>query len=1094
MNKKKYILTLLALIFLSVQAWAQDRSVSGKVKDSNGESLPGVNVLIKGTTTGVVTDIDGNYKISATDESIIAFSFVGYVAQDILVGAQSVIDVVLTEDNVQLETVVISAMGIERSEKSLSYARQAIDADDMKEARTSNFLQGLSGKAAGVQVTNSLTATGSNRVTIRGNASLLGNNNPLYVLDGVPLDQTAGDAQQGSWGGADNYQPVDYGDPMSNINPDDIESIEILKGGNATALYGSRASNGVILITTKKGNSKDGWGISINSNTMFQNVNQWPNYQYAYGSGNNGAAAPSADRIDPASGLPVADVSYSYGSPLLGTYNVANANGVIGPYNPVFGNVKELFQTGTTLSNTISLNKAHDNGTFRFGYTSTQGEWMMDGQDKINRHNFSLRATQKLSKKLSADVSMFYTRENVDNRIVENGSTQNPAQNYINLHPNLGARNLIPWKTENGFELSSAAGDGLLRNPYWNIYENSNGDETDRVIANMQLSYEVYEDLTVTARVNNDIRNQTGFKYDAPRGPDVRGDKNGRYRAWDRRISNWNFDGLASYSKTFEEITVDATVGVKRWNFNSSNRQSINQELLEIPGVISIQNNAGQSEASEQDSKRVLNSVFGSANVGYKGIVFLNGTLTREWSSTLSLDNNNYSYPSVGGTFIFTEVIPENKILSFGKLRASYAITGNSANPYQVYPTYTYGGNYNGSAAFLRTNGQRNNLNLANEETSSIEFGIEAKFLGDRISANLTYYSTESYDQIVPGNVAAATGFNTVIANAGLLTNKGFELYIGAEVLQGPIKWDVDLNWSNNRNEVVHLDGVDALGNPFSFDNFSLNNWGGGARIVAQPGEPYGNITGIDIQRDSEGRPLINADNGQPIESPNSILGNYQADWLGSVRNSVRWKGISFNFLIDIKAGGDLLSMTHGRSSQFGVNAYTLEGRDEFIMSSRVLGENQQERSGDGIEGTEYNRGDRVQGALFEGVLYEVFDAAGTGNGVSVTSGKANDIYLDPNTWGFLAWRHHWRSVFDASYVKLREVTLGYNLPNSILDKTPIRTAKISIVGRNLATLLHHTPRGIDPEANSTSGNGQGLEYGAFLPSRSVGFNINLSF
>lgn len=1095
---KKIILASLLLVAAVWSAQAQNRTVTGTVSSVEGGTLPGVNVVVEGSTSGTVTDIDGNYSISVDENTTLNFSFIGFTSQSVPVGTRSVLDIVMELDAQELEEVVVTALGIEKEAKTLTYARQAVETEDMKEARTSNFLQNLSGKVAGVQVSNSLTATGSNRVTIRGNASLLGDNTPLYIIDGVVMDKSVGDQQTGSWGGRDSYQPIDNGDAMANINPDDIESMEILKGGNATALYGSRASNGVILITTKKGKTRDGWGVSVNSNTMFTNVNQWPDYQYVYGSGENGGAVRGgANALDPETGLiSTADMSPAYGSPLLGQFNVVNMNGEVTPYAPVFGNVKEMFQTGTTFTNSIAIDKAHDNGTFRLGYTNTTAEWMMADRDKLNRHNLTLRATQNLTDKVSVDATMMYIYDEVTNRIVENGSTQNPAQNYISLHPNFGKSTLLPYKDENGYENGSNAGLGTLRNPYWNINENTTSDLTNRVVSNAALSYKIIEGLTFRGRMSVDFRNRSGEKYDAPRGPQAPGDKDGRYSNYDANFTTFNMDAMMSYTKRINDWSVDVSAGTKRWEYMNSTRSAVNDQLIEIPGPKSISNNGNITTANETDYHQRLNSVFTTGTVGFRDMVYINGTWTREWSSTLSPKNNNYSYPSVGATFIFTELMGGgNNLLSFGKLRASYAITGAAAGAYNVYEAYNYIGNYNGSYPYLRTQANKANEFLKNEETSSMEFGLEMKLFNGRIDANVTYYDTESYDQIVPGNVSFTSGYSTAVMNAGLLTNKGWEVFVGANVLKmGDFSWDVDLNWSKNVNFVEDLDGVDPVtGAEFSFENFDLNRWAN-AFVRVIPGEKYGQIVGNDISRDEAGRPLID-DTGMPVFTDGQVIGDIQPDWMGSVRNSFKWKGIYLNFLIDIKAGGDLLSMTHGRSGQFGINATTLEGREEWLLSSRILGENNQERAGIGQQGTDYDRGDRKQGAYFDGVKYRNYDPTGTGQPVvGTTTGEANDIYVAPGAYGGNMWQHHWRSLFDASYVKLREVAVGYNLPNSLLSKTPFKTARVSVAGRNLWIIHQNTPRGIDPEANSTSGNGQGLEYGAFLPSRSVGFNINFTF
>lgn len=1103
-NMKKAILSMLLAVFVSTLLFAQNQSiVTGRVFSAeDGEGLPGVTIIVDGTGKGTVTDIDGNYKLSVEEGSVISLSFIGYETQRITIGTETVIDVGLKLSSEELEEVVVTAMGISRSAKSLTYARQAVDTEDLTKARTSNFLQGLSGKAAGLQVTNSMSNTGSNRVVIRGNSSLLGNNNPIYVIDGVIMDATAGDQQSGSWGGNDTYYPVDYGDPLSNINPDDIENMEILKGGNATALYGSRASNGVILITTKKGNTKEGWGVSINSNTMFQSVMQWPDYQYAYGTGANGVISTNgANGFDDETGLPIAVAGGAYGGPLLGAYNVIAPNGEIVPYSADPRNVRDMFQTGVTLTNSVAIDKASDGGTVRFGYTNTKGTWVMPGQDKISRHNFSLRATRKLSQKLNLDASLMYVNETVNNRVIENGGVQNPQHAVIFMAPDLGRADLVPWKTQEGYENIPAGPAGPFRNPYWNLYENDNSDKSDRVIGKWELTYEIIPGLKALARVGNDLRNSTGYTYFAPRGPNVRGDQDGRYSNYDRRQANWNYDGMLLYNKSLTNLglEIDATAGVRQNTRLNSDRQAVNDQLLPVPAVRSIANNAGNTIASEGDFETVLNSVYAYANVGYKGFAYLNATITREWSSTLSKANNDYYYPSVGGTLIFSEFIPENKILSFGKVRATYARTGSGANPYFVNSFYNYIGNYAGNAPYARLANRLNNPNLKNEETEDVEVGLEARLFNNRVNANITYYTRDSYDQIVNGDIPAATGFGTLVGNAGLIRNNGWEIFMSADVLNlnlanKAFRWNVAANWSTNNNRVIHLKTgeVDAFGEDISYERFVLNSWNV-ATVQAIAGKQYGMIVGIGNATDSEGRPLID-ETGQPVQDPTKIIGNNQPDWLAGITNSFSWNGISMSFLLDIRMGGELLAMTHGRSTQYGANVTSLEGRDDFLMSDRILGENGLERQGIGIEGTDYNRGDRAQGPIFEGVQYSEFDPANSGNGVFVTSGRANDVYVSPNTYGFLHWTLHDRNIFDASYVKLRSVTIGYDIPRSITSKTPFQSVSVSIVGRNLWNIYQKTPPGIDPEANSTSGNGQGLEYASFLPSRSYGFNINLKF
>ncbi|QLE02444.1 SusC/RagA family TonB-linked outer membrane protein [Galbibacter sp. BG1] len=1080
---KRTIILNFILILMSSLTWAQNQSISGNVSDIEGNPLPGVTVIVENTNTGTMTDFNGNYTIEASRGASLNFRYIGFEPKTIKVATTTTIDVVLKESTEQLEEVVITAMGIKREAKSVVNAQQSIAVEGLQEARSSNFVSALSGKAAGVQVTNSQTASGSNRVVIRGITSLSGNNQPLYVLDGVPLDQTVGDAQSGSWGGGD-YAPVDYGDPVSNLNPDDIENIEVLKGASASALYGSRASNGVILITTKKGKKKKGWGVTLTSNTMIQEVNQYPDYQYVYGSGAQGSVASTPNHLTEVDGETYAEVNShinAFGGPLLG-YNVFDYNNTIGPYSPRPNNVKELFKTGTTIISGVQLDKATDKATVRIGYTHTGGEWVMDRQDQINRHNLSLRATAKLTDKLSVDGSMYYTNDNITNRVVENGSFRNPAQNFIQMHPSMYRGNLTPWKDENGQATRLRAGSGWLSNPYWNIYENLNEDKTDRIISKFQVNYEILKGWDITAKVNGDLRLTEGFRYEAP---GATYDRDGSYFTFNQNITNWNFEGITTYRKNINNFSLVSVLGANQWKFNYSRRTATVNELL-FPDVYSLSNSAGDYLANEADSERVLNSVFGSLNVGYKSFIYLDATARNEWSSTLSLEDNSYLYGSFGGSLIFSEFIKKNNIFSFGKLRASIAEVGNSAAPYQVYDTYAYGGNYQ-NIAWVSPLNQKNKTDLKNETTRSFEMGLETKFFKNRFSANVTYYKTNSFDQILSGPVTPVTGYTTSVLNAGEITNEGWEVFANAKILDGPFSWSMDLNWSTNESFVKEIDP--------QVPRITLNQWGGNLLVVAEENEPYGNIRGVAPVYDEEsGQALINPFSGLPVWEADQILGNFQPDWLGSINNSFSYKGISLNFLIEMKKGGELYSASYARQNQFGTHASTLPGREEFIQSARIYGESENERAGQGLNGNDYNRGDRVQGAIAPGVIAEWGDPDGDGEFGWVSSGEQNNIYLSPDTYYFNAWFYNNRSIFDASYIKLREVTMGYQFPQSILKNTPFTNAKISFVGRNLWIIHQNTPKGLDPEANSTSGNGQGIEFGSFLPSRSMGVNINLSF
>ncbi|MEQ9286129.1 MAG: SusC/RagA family TonB-linked outer membrane protein [Cyclobacteriaceae bacterium] len=1054
----------------SVEVVLMDVDISGKITDENSEGLPGASIVVKGSAKGTTTDLDGNYKLSVPEGSTIVISFVGYKTSEIEVGNQTVIDLKMAPDAEQLEEVVVTALGVERETKSLTYARQGVDTEDMKEARSSNFVQSLSGRVAGVSVTNSQTPSGSNRVVIRGVNSLTGNNQPLYVVDGIPLDNTTGDDEVSVWNGGTD---IDYGDPLSQINPDDIESVEVLKGANGSALYGSRAANGVILITTKKGKSAKGeWGITINSNIMFNQVNEYPDYQYVYGGGNGHRVANGTNNFDVETGLPTpGGETRAYGAPMFG-FDVLSYNGEVIPYLPRTEGIKELYKTGSNLSNSVTLQKSSANGTFRLTYTNTNASWVMLNMEDQSKHNISLRSTTKLTEDLSVDASVLYTNDQVRNRVYQNGSERNPANNYMYIRPDMFSGNLFPYKDENGNAFSYR---GPFNNPWWGVYENNNQDENNRIISSVALSYNILEGLKFRGKAMTDVRLQSGSEFnDIGAAYDI----DGMYRAFNQDVYNWNFEGMFTYNKTWEKLSLNTILGGNIYKYRLSRRQTTIASLL-LRDVESLSNSASIPSVLERDREKTIESVFASASIGYNGIVFLDLTARNDRSSTLPSNNNSYFYPSVGSSFVFTEIMPQNNVLSFGKLRASWAQVGNDASPYQTSTVYNYSGNYNGISTVVLDQ-TRKNVNLKPEQTNSIELGLETMFLANRISLNATYYKSSTTNQIVEAEVSPTTGFNRQVYNAGEIQNKGFEIYLGAKILENNFKWNVDINWSKNESLVVSLlDGV---------DRFRMRSWFN-AIVYAEVGQPFGTIRGWVGQRDEEGHYLV-GNNGRILRNEDQILGNAQPDWIGGIRNTFSYKNFSFNFLVDIKSGGEMYSGTYLKNTNHGQNIATLYGRDDYYFSSIILGENNDERRGVGLYGHDYIDSDRPKGAIYEDSYIGVRDPE-TGEWVA---GEPNTNYINTQQYFYDIISSQERATFNTSYVKLREVVLGYTFDRKLLEKTPFNSAKVSFVARNLWTIHRNTPRGLDPEAGTTSGNGQGIEYGSFLPMRSLGFNVNFSF
>ena len=1079
----------LLLFLFPILIFSQDKIIKGKVVDKAGLGIPGVTVMLKDSNTATTTNFDGDYSIATgkIKNGILVFSYIGYTSKNMIFNNQTnTINVSLSESQQQLEEVVVTALGIKREKKSLVYATQTIDTQDMTEARSTNFLNALSGKAAGVQIVKSGTPTGSTRVVIRGLTSVTGDNQPLYVIDGIALDSGQGDGSVSVWndGGKNTaVSDIDYGSPLSHINPDDIDSIDILKGPNAAALYGSRASNGVVLITTKKGKANSSLGVTINSNSSYITNREYPYYQYVYGSGSGGRLVSSAAGIDPVTGLPsVAGInSYrAYGATMLGQ-DIMGFTGTQSKYLPKPNNIKELYQMGVVTTNSVAIDKGGDLGSFRLSFANTSGDHVMENLEVQKKNNLTFRGSQKISKSLTTDISVLYTNNKVKNRTYQNGSERNPANNYMYMLPDMGKDNLLPYKTDENVAFA-APGNGPFKNPYWNLYENSNQDEANNLIGNVTLNWEILKGLSLKSKVNGSVNlvqgeefNNMGAAYD----PD------GFYRTFNNQTQNWNYEAILNYNKKFEDFSIVALLGTNRFDLTSSQRQTRINSLL-LRDVRSLSNSNGIPEVIEIDARKRINSGFSSLSLGYKNTYFMDVTARNDWSSTLPSNNNSYFYPSIGGSFIFSELIPKNDILTYGKIRGSYAQVGNDTKPYNTITNYQYGGLYNGSA-WLASQTTRNNSDLKPELTSSNEFGIETKLFKNRVSLSATYYESSTINQIIAAQTTSTSGFSSQFFNAGEIRSKGMEVVFSGKIIDNSFKWAVDLNWSKNESLVVSLiDGVDRL---------SLRTWFN-VNVFAEVGKPLGELRGNVQARDPEtGIPLV-LENGRVAWKQNEVLGNAQPDWIGGLKNSFSYNGFSLNVLLDAKIGGEMYSGTMLKAVNQGAHADTYAYRDEFLFSSVIMGENNEERFGRGLYGNTYADSDRIKGRQYAGSAISTTDA--NGNLVAKRDANGNIVYsnafISPETYGFDGLQNQERFIYDASYVKLREITLGYTFPNKFLKKTPFKRAKLSLVGRDLWTIYRNTPQGIDPEAGTTSGNGQGIEYGSFLPTRTLGININLGF
>lgn len=1042
MKPKQYLFLLLC--FLSYSLSAQQR-ISGKVSDASGLPISGVNLTINtdgGKRPIGATATNGDYSIQVpANVTELIFSYTGMVTKIEKINGRTVINVQLQQENNQLDGVVITALGIKREAKALSYSRQSMDVSTLTDAPSTNIVSSLSGRIAGVQVTPASSNTGSARVIIRGNNSITGNNQPLFVIDGIPVDNETGDARVSA---SSNHDNLDYGNISANINPEDVESIEILKGPNAAALYGSRAANGAILITTKKSKG-DKLKISFNSNSTFQAVSEFPALQNMFGAGNSFKLEGSGSTNN-AERIPDLRVYYrSWGPPMLGQ-RVISINGQTKEYLAQPGNVNEFYQTASMLTNSLAVEGGNPQNNYRFSYTNYSGGSIMAGVNENTRHNANIRVFNAFTKWLDFDSKITFQQNTVKNRQYMNGSNRNPMYQYNFMVRDDIVSEFENYKDEYGNETGTHR---EFSNPYWLINENINKDTKNQLQGAFNINAKLTNWLKLTAKIGTEMYWLNGFAFNNKGAME---DPTGKMNTINNTLSSSNSDLVLFANNKVGKISINSFVGVGRFQTsNTKNSQRINS-LIQA-GLINLSNSSEFPEVSQFESKKIINSVYGSTSLAYNNYLYLDITARNDWSSTLPAVNNSYFYPSIGGSFIFTDAFKINKnILTFGKLRASYAIVGNDTSPYQLIPTYSFNGIYN-NQAYASLSSTFFNPDLKPEKTGSLEYGIDLRFLKDRIDFSATHYRSATTNQIITAQVTPSSGYTRRYYNAGEIANWGTELTLsGAPIKTKNFGWNVLLNYAKNNSEVVSLiDGV----NSFQLNALSV-------LVFAEVGQPYNIIRGTGWKRDAQGRKLVSAD-GKPLLDNNMYLGNSLPDWTGGFGNTFRYKNFNLNFLVDVRKGGRFISGSYRRGYTSGARIETLEGREATFLHSYIYGESSANLTG---------------GFIFKDAFFE--DGRPNNKYISAQSNGSSDAYSE--------------SIFDASYVKLREAVLSYNVPSSWLKKTFVSGAKIGLSGRNLWTIYKKSPIGIDPESSVTSGNGQGIENGSLPPMVTYGLDIKLTF
>lgn len=1011
---------------------AQPAQIKGKVVTESGVPVIGASVLIKGTNQGISTDVDGNFTINAAPGAILVIRYIGYKPKEVAVTNETTLKIVLEADANSLNEVIVTALGIKKEKKALGYSATELKGSEFTEARSVNIANSLEGKVAGLNLTTTATgANGSTRITLRGNGSISGNNEPLIVVDGVPINNDNG--LLGSTVSISNgtYAGSDRGDGISSINPDEIESVTVLKGATAAALYGSRASNGAILFTTKSAKAGKGFGVEFNENATIEDLlyKHFDDYQYEYGSGTGG--------VEPTTVAQAKTGRFSWGGKLDGTPAMFY-DGVMRPYVAQKDNLANFYNTGTSLSSGVALTGSTDNTKYRFSYTRLDYKGVLP-TNTLDRDNFALNLNSNLGKRLSFVLNTKYSNEKNHNRPRVNDSPGNAAFSLDALPTSLGVDVLKAHKYDsNGYELAWSD-NTFTTNPYYAEEDFKQDDNKRRIIASLEPKFQITDWLYLKGRFGMDH-----FNYDntviEPYGTayEIRG----LYQVNKRDFTETNSELMLGFNKTVaQDFAINALVAgnlmkqvTKAEDFGATN-------AFNIPFFYDISNTdpATRSLSQAYVEKRI-NSVYGSAEISYKNYLYLTGTGRNDWFSTLSPDRNSLFYPSVGLSFVVSDAFKMPDFVDYLKLRTSWAQSGGDTDPYNLSLYYQLNGAHLNSPTAVISNSQVPNPNLQPLTSTTTEAGVETRLFNNKLGLDVTVYNRKTKNDIVGATISETSGFNKALFNVGQISNKGIEVLLSiTPVKTGGFSWDVSYNLGYNKSRVVALYG--------SLKTLVVDQGRYGSAFIQQTiGLPYSEIVGFDYKRDAQGNIVYDA-GGLPMQGTLKNFGSGVSPYQMGLTNSFTYKKFSFSFLIDGKFGGYLYSGSDAFAYRFGLAKETLQGRDGGIVG---VGVNQ----------------------------------AGQPNTVRAS---AQDY------WGNLFNKVAAINVFSSDFIKLRQVIFNYSLPTALLSKTPVKEASIGLVGRNLYTFMKRVPN-IDPESTYNSSNAQGLEYAGAPATRTIGLNLNVKF
>ncbi|MGE7774974.1 SusC/RagA family TonB-linked outer membrane protein [Chitinophaga sp. NPDC101104] len=958
---------------------------------------------------------------------------------------------------IDMNTVVVTALGIGRQQRSLGYAFTDVKGSDLTRARETNPIQALTGRVAGLDVnaTNSGVG-GSVKVTLRGVKVIGGNNQPLYVIDGIPADNS-------SPGQADRYGGYDLGDGSSIINPDEVASISVLKGGAATALYGSRAANGVILITTKKG-SRQGLEVEVTSNSVLEKLNASYEFQDTYGNGRDGMLPRD---VATARGYSQA----SWGPKMTADSLTWLWNGKQVPYSKARNPIPNFFRTGLTLTNSVSVSTGSDKAQLRFTYTNVSNKDIVP-ESGLNRHNFSLRGTSQLTSKLTMDAKITYLNEKVNNRPALSDNPNNIGYVLSGIAPNIDINWLKEYKDPVTGNYINWNNQQYQVNPYWAIYEQPNDSRQDRLNGFVQFKYQLLPELSVQARTGTDY-SRFGFREFMEVSTPF--NQSGMINLKDRVFRETNTEVMLNYGKQVKRFWIGGNLGANRMDYRENLLNTTGRDMS-VRGVRSI-NNFKTKLSNEQILRKRINSVYGAVNLAYGNFLYLDLTGRNDWSSTLAMGRNSFFYPSASLSFVFTELMPKSGALTFGKLRFSAAQTGTDAvEPYQLKLTYgsnpdvpIVGGYAIGGVAVDKVPFS----DLKPSISKSYEAGANLVFFNNRLNLDVTWYQSNTRNQILNAPISSSSGYTSAVINSGNVRNRGIEVtLLGKPVTTKHFSWDVNVNFARNRNKILELSPLVS-----GFYTLAQARWAN-ASIVAEEGEEFGIIVGRKFLRSPQGKIVLDANNLPLYDPTDTKIGSGQYEWIGGVNNRFTYKNISLGILLDIKQGGHIYSMTNLLAHANGRHKATLEGREGWAESERArlaAGQtpgNWKPTGGRSVSGVRQTGTDADGKPIYEDV----------------------SAFVSPQAW----WQRVTDNIpeqfiYDASFVKIRQLNIDYTFPKSFLGNGIFRELAISLIGRNLFTISKHVPN-VDPESSYNNSNGQGFEYGSLPTRRTYGVNLYAKF